>query len=157
MNHTTTAADVDEIVDWIASVEIPVPSEAAAASAHEREPGVRQGWLEQRSADAIGSLALFADLSDDQRSRLRAATWEVEIPAGTDVVHEWEFAREFYVILDGSVSVTHDDREVDVARAPATSSARWPRSTGGRGSATRGRPRSPRRRTSACWSCRRRC
>ena len=112
MNHTTTAADVDEIVDWIAGVDIPVPAEAAAVSAHDREPGVRQGWLEQRSSDAIGALPLFADLSDDQRARVRATTWEIEVPAGTDVVHEWEFAREFYVILDGSVSVTHDDVEV---------------------------------------------
>jgi CRP-like cAMP-binding protein len=28
-------------------------------------------------------------------------------------VHAWEFAREFYVILDGEVSVTSDERHIN--------------------------------------------
>jgi len=112
MNHTTTNADVDEVLEFIERVDIPTPDAAVAVAADEREPGVRQGWLEQRSSDAIGSLALFADLTDEQRARVRASTREIEIPAGTDVVHEWEFAREFYVLLDGSVAVSHEDRRV---------------------------------------------
>jgi CRP-like cAMP-binding protein len=68
--------------------------------------------MEQRSSDAIGSLELFAGLTEEQRTRLRATTWEIEVPAGTDIVHAWEFAREFYVLLDGGVSISTDDREV---------------------------------------------
>jgi glutamate/tyrosine decarboxylase-like PLP-dependent enzyme len=110
MNHTTTAADVDEILDWVERVEIEPPDAAAAEPAHEREPGVRLGWL---APDAIGSLGLFNQLDDAQRDRVRASTWEIEVPAGTDVVHAWEFGREFYVVLDGSVSVEHDGEPVN--------------------------------------------
>ena len=113
MNHTTTAADVDEILDWIESADVDVPGAAAAPPlADAREPGVRHGWLEQRGSDAIGSLDLFRDLDEGQRTRLRAATWEIEVPAGTDIVHAWEFAREFYVILDGEVTISTEEREV---------------------------------------------
>jgi aromatic-L-amino-acid/L-tryptophan decarboxylase len=110
MNHTTTRADVDEILDWVEQVEIEPPATAVAEPVHEREPGMRQGWL---SPDAIGSLALFDDLDDGQRDRVRASTWEIEVPAGTDVVHAWEFGREFYVILGGEVAVVHDGELVN--------------------------------------------
>jgi hypothetical protein len=110
MNHTTTAADVDEVLDWVERVEIEPPDAAAAEPAHEREPGVRLGWL---APDAIGSIGLFNQLDDAQRDRVRASTWEIEVPAGTDVVHAWEFGREFYVVLDGSVSVEHDGEPVN--------------------------------------------
>jgi CRP/FNR family transcriptional regulator, cyclic AMP receptor protein len=43
----------------------------------------------------------------------RASTWEIEVPAGTDVVHAWEFGREFYVILGGDVSIAHDGELVN--------------------------------------------
>jgi hypothetical protein len=114
MNHTTTAADIDEVLDWIESVDVAVPEAAAAAPplADVREPGVRHGWLEQRGSDAIGSLDLFRDLEEDQRTRLRATAWEIEVPEGTDIVHAWEFAREFYVILDGEVAISTDEHDL---------------------------------------------
>jgi uncharacterized cupin superfamily protein len=111
MNHTTTAADVNEILDWISSVEIPQPEAATVVHADEREPGVRHAWLQRAGDDAIDSLDLFRDLDEGQRDRVRVATWEIEVPAGTDIVRAWEFAREFYVILDGEVLVTPDERE----------------------------------------------
>ncbi len=110
MNHTTTAADVDEILDWVEGVEVEPPSTAVADLEPEREPGVRQGWL---SPDAVGPLELFDDLDEAQRDRIRASTWEIEVPAGTDVVHAWEFGREFYVVIDGRVSVAHDGEIVN--------------------------------------------
>jgi aromatic-L-amino-acid/L-tryptophan decarboxylase len=112
LNHNSTAADVEEVLDWIERVEVEPPAGAAPVPADEREPGVRQGWLERRSADAIGRLALFRELDDDQRARVRAVAWETVVPPGAPIASAWEFAREFYVILEGTVTVTSDGREL---------------------------------------------
>jgi aromatic-L-amino-acid decarboxylase len=112
MNHASAAQDVEEVLEWIENVQIERPVGPAPAPTDEREPGVRQAWLEHRSADAIGGLELFRDLDEEQRGRLRAAAWETVMPPGTGVVQAWEFAREFYVILEGTVSVRSDDREI---------------------------------------------
>ncbi|MFL5799447.1 MAG: aminotransferase class V-fold PLP-dependent enzyme [Actinomycetota bacterium] len=112
MNHTSTAEDVEEVLALIEDVRVEPPSGPAPAPADEREPGVRQAWLERRSADAIAGLGLFRDLDEEQRGRLREAAWETVVPPGSEIVQAWEFAREFYVILEGEVSVEVDGHEV---------------------------------------------
>jgi hypothetical protein len=112
MNHTSGAEDIDEVLDWIENVDVERPAGPARAPADEREPGVRQPWLERRSADAIDGLELFGGLDEEQRGRLRASSWETVVPPDTQIVQAWEFAREFYVILEGTVSVMSDDQEI---------------------------------------------
>lgn len=50
---------------------------------------------------------LFAGLSKKQRALVAAHADEIDVPAGTEVIHEGALAWEFFVIVSGEAQVAH--------------------------------------------------
>ncbi len=56
---------------------------------------------------------LLASLSDADREQLRARVEEVNVPAGTELIHQGARDRAMYFVLDGQASVTRGGIEVE--------------------------------------------
>ena len=63
-------------------------------------------------AAALKSVPLFAGLSEHDRQRIAMWADEVDVPEGRELATEGDFAYEFFVILDGTASVSHDGEVV---------------------------------------------
>jgi CRP-like cAMP-binding protein len=63
-------------------------------------------------AARLKSVPLFEGLSEHDREKIAMWADEIDVPEGKRLATEGEFAYEFFVILDGTATVTHDDREV---------------------------------------------
>lgn len=112
LNHTTTAGDVERVLDWIEHSPIPDPEETTA---YDRHPDVRQpSWLGRRPADLseLRALLLFRDLTDDELAIIAHSSHEGTASAGDRIVRQWDPSREFYVILDGTVEVRTEERHL---------------------------------------------
>jgi CRP/FNR family cyclic AMP-dependent transcriptional regulator len=59
----------------------------------------------------------FGTVSDDQAARFLASAREEAVMTGQTVTERWAFARTFYLVIDGRLSVRVDDREVNVLGA----------------------------------------
>jgi hypothetical protein len=68
MNHTSAAADVERVLDWFASAQVPGQRRAAAARSPVRHADVRDGWLGEPafSRSEVAAAAIFAGLDDAQ-------------------------------------------------------------------------------------------
>jgi glutamate/tyrosine decarboxylase-like PLP-dependent enzyme len=116
MNHTTGAADVERVIGWFETAEVPERPAApvAAPVVRERHPPAAVVRLERDRVDADGlaALPLFASLDRDQRERL-AHTARVAIHGPGEVIaRQWDAARDFYVIAEGTVEVTRNGEHV---------------------------------------------
>ncbi|HMJ96383.1 MAG TPA: cyclic nucleotide-binding domain-containing protein [Thermoleophilaceae bacterium] len=60
----------------------------------------------------LRSVPLFESLSSDQRRVIAPHADELELPEGTELVRQGEFAYEFFVIEDGTAEVTRDGEHV---------------------------------------------
>ena len=60
-----------------------------------------KAWIEP-----LRAIALFRDCSDRQLARIDGFMTEVEVPAGTALVHEGLQGLEFFIIRDGKAVVT---------------------------------------------------
>jgi glutamate/tyrosine decarboxylase-like PLP-dependent enzyme len=122
MNHTTTAADVERVMDLFEFSEPAALSPAAAAVTYRRDREIRRTPLRRRgepigavgvTADALESLPLFAPLDDDGRARVaRLARLETRGP-GETIIEQWDAALDFYVIVEGDVEVLIDEAAVN--------------------------------------------
>jgi glutamate/tyrosine decarboxylase-like PLP-dependent enzyme len=117
LNHATTADDVHRVLELIEREAVSVEEVAAAAPAgpeRKRDPGVQLAWLARPGldAEALRALPLFGALTDEEADRVLAAAAERRVGAGEAVVQEWEYAREFYVILEGAVDVHSGPRRL---------------------------------------------
>jgi CRP-like cAMP-binding protein len=63
-------------------------------------------------ADALGKCPFFAGLSRNELIDLAKATEDMEVAEGKALTREGESGREFFVIIDGEVSVTKDGNEI---------------------------------------------
>jgi CRP/FNR family transcriptional regulator, cyclic AMP receptor protein len=63
-------------------------------------------------ATALGRAPLFRNLSRGDLVELAMATEDLEVEAGKVLAREGEIGQEFFVIVDGEVSVTKDGAEV---------------------------------------------
>jgi CRP-like cAMP-binding protein len=98
LNHTTRREDVDAVLELLATAEAEVG--VAVAPLQERHPTMADDPLERSG--------LFAGLPRADVERI-AANGEVrDVAAGATVVERWEASREFFVVLDGTVSVSLD-------------------------------------------------
>ena len=68
-------------------------------------------------ATVLRSIPLFAELSEHDRERIAMWADEIDVPEGKELATEGDFAYEFFVILDGTASVSHD-REVVAELGP---------------------------------------
>jgi CRP-like cAMP-binding protein len=59
----------------------------------------------------------FGTVSDDQAERFLASAREEAVVTGQAVTERWAFARTFYLVIDGRLSVRVNDREVNVLGA----------------------------------------
>jgi aromatic-L-amino-acid decarboxylase len=115
MNHTSTAADVERVLDWFADAEapeLPAPAGDLGASSP-RQAGTEHGWLARREVAGadIGKIDLFRGLSDEMLQRISAWASEMFVAVGEEVTRTWDSARDFYVILDGVATVDRDGAE----------------------------------------------
>jgi CRP/FNR family cyclic AMP-dependent transcriptional regulator len=63
-------------------------------------------------AQALGRCPFFAGLSRGELVELAKATEDMEVEEGKTLTREGESGREFFVIVDGEVSVTKDGSEI---------------------------------------------
>ncbi len=63
-------------------------------------------------ADALGEAPLFNTLSRRDLVELAKVTEDMEVKAGKVLAREGDIGREFFVIVDGEVSVSKDGQEV---------------------------------------------
>jgi mannose-6-phosphate isomerase-like protein (cupin superfamily) len=121
MNHTSTAADVERVLDWFADAEAPdLPTSAGELGASSpRQAAAEHGWLARRevATHEVGSIDLFRDLSDDLLGCISEWASELSVAVGDEVTRAWDSARDFYVILEGSAAVERDGREQGRLRA----------------------------------------
>ena len=62
--------------------------------------------------DALAKAPLFAALSRQELGELAKATEDLEVGEGKTLTREGDLGREFFVIVDGDVSVTQDGNEI---------------------------------------------
>ena len=62
--------------------------------------------------DALAKAPLFAALSRQELGELAKATEDLEVEEGKTLTREGDLGREFFVIVDGDVSVTQDGNEI---------------------------------------------
>jgi CRP-like cAMP-binding protein len=63
-------------------------------------------------ADALKKTPLFGELSKHELSELAKATEDLEVDEGRVLTREGDLGREFFVIVEGDVSVTQDGNEI---------------------------------------------
>ena len=56
----------------------------------------------------LRTIPLFESLSSDERQAIAPHADEIEVPEGTELVRQGEFAYEFFVIEDGTAEVMRD-------------------------------------------------
>jgi CRP/FNR family transcriptional regulator, cyclic AMP receptor protein len=62
--------------------------------------------------EALGRAPLFRELSKQELGQLAKATEDLEVDAGKVLTREGDLGREFFVIVEGEVSVTKDGQEI---------------------------------------------
>jgi CRP-like cAMP-binding protein len=60
----------------------------------------------------LRSVELFQSLSSEERGAVARHADEIDVPEGTELVRQGEFAYEFFVIEEGSAEVTRDGEHV---------------------------------------------
>jgi glutamate/tyrosine decarboxylase-like PLP-dependent enzyme len=88
LNHTTTVADVDAVLDFLEHAD-PIPPR----SLYERDEAV------------VEAVPLFARLEPEERAAFEELASEREVDAGAHVVERWETSRELYVLAAGHADV----------------------------------------------------
>ena len=81
-------------------------------------PWLTKPWID---AGALRSLPFFSSLSPDQAEEVLGSAEERRIPTGTEVIEQWQYAREF-VILEGTAEA-RPEQQVLRLLGLATSSA----------------------------------
>ncbi|MEA2422313.1 MAG: aromatic-L-amino-acid/L-tryptophan decarboxylase [Thermoleophilaceae bacterium] len=115
MNHTSTAADVERVLDWFADAEAPeLPARGGGLGASSpRQAAAGHGWLGRReiAIGDIGTIELFRGVSDEVLGRVSGWASELLVAEGDEVTRAWDSARDFYVILEGAATVVRDGHE----------------------------------------------
>lgn len=62
--------------------------------------------------NSLRSVPLFESLSSDERRTIAQHADEIEVPEGTELVRQGEFAYEFFVLEEGTAEVVRDGERV---------------------------------------------
>ncbi|MGH2917179.1 MAG: pyridoxal-dependent decarboxylase, partial [Solirubrobacteraceae bacterium] len=121
LNHTTTSADIERLMDFLERAEpttVGAASAAGATGGYQRDHQIRTAPLRRRSAgsgecgvavDELAGVALFAQLAASDLERIAAlARVEARGPRES-IVEQWEASLDFYVIVAGRVEVLVDE------------------------------------------------
>ena len=133
LNHTTTAADIDRLMDFFESAEPTTigargaeASAAGATGSYQRDHQIRMAPLRRRGegqgdcgveAGAIAEMTLFSQLGADVLERVAALARMEQRGEGESIVEQWEASLDFYVIVDGRVEVLVDGEAVAELRS----------------------------------------
>lgn len=60
----------------------------------------------------LRSIPLFESLSSEERRAIAPHVDEIEVPEGTELVRQGEFAYEFFIIDDGTAEVMRDGERI---------------------------------------------
>jgi aromatic-L-amino-acid/L-tryptophan decarboxylase len=120
LNHTSGEADVIEALNQVAEAH-PTETMSAALSlelaqgADGRDAGIDVAWLRSHGfdADQLRRVRGFVAVTDEQASRFLGTGREESFAAGDAVTERWAYARVFYLVLDGRLSVRVDTEEVN--------------------------------------------
>jgi CRP-like cAMP-binding protein len=63
--------------------------------------------------EIVGSIPLFDALPEGSHGEIARLADELEVPAGTELTRQGEYAREFFIILDGAAEVVRDGERVN--------------------------------------------
>ncbi|HEU0336327.1 MAG TPA: aminotransferase class I/II-fold pyridoxal phosphate-dependent enzyme [Gaiellaceae bacterium] len=119
LNHATERRDVDGVLDQLER-EPPVLSELAAQS-HKRDGDVRRSWLRapvgaggvDATPELVAALPWFGQLTPRQLERVARLGAVREVAAGETILREWDASRDFYVVLEGDVTVSRTGELLD--------------------------------------------
>jgi CRP-like cAMP-binding protein len=90
-------------------------SSELAQAADGRDAGIDVSWLRSHGfdADQLRRVRGFESVTDEQASRFLGTGREESFAAGDAVTERWAYARVFYLVLDGRLSVRVDADEVN--------------------------------------------
>jgi aromatic-L-amino-acid/L-tryptophan decarboxylase len=117
LNHTSTHEDVAFAIDRVAEAEVSelalaAPAQSArpvAGTTVETAPPTHPGF----GVDDLRRVPGFDSITDDQADRFLAVAREERFREGQIVTERWAHARTFYIVVDGELTVTVDDLEVN--------------------------------------------
>jgi aromatic-L-amino-acid decarboxylase len=105
LNHQSTEADVEHVLAFLESAE-----PEARKPERERHPAIVSSWpgLPEADVPSLRALPLFAGLEPDQAARVAGQASVRAAAAGEDVIEQWSLGSEFFVILEGTATVSVD-------------------------------------------------
>jgi aromatic-L-amino-acid decarboxylase len=105
LNHTSGADDIEAVLGFLERAE-PEP----AAMRYERNPAVVESWpsFPEAEAQSLRELPLFAELEPEEAEQVAGLATLREAEAGEAVVEQWSLGRDFYIILEGTATVSVD-------------------------------------------------
>jgi aromatic-L-amino-acid/L-tryptophan decarboxylase len=105
LNHQSTSEDAEAVLAFLEAAQ-PEPREAA----HERHPAIVSGWpgLPQADLPSLRELPLFSGLEPAQAAQVAARASVREVAQDEPVIEQWDLGSEFFVIVEGTASVTVD-------------------------------------------------
>ncbi|HKE81492.1 MAG TPA: cyclic nucleotide-binding domain-containing protein, partial [Solirubrobacteraceae bacterium] len=108
LNHQSTPEDVEAVLAFLETAEPEAPEPA-----RERHPTIVSAWpgLPQADLPSLRELPLFAGLEPGQAAQVAARASLREIAAGEPVIEQWDLGAEFFVIVEGTVTVTVDGQQ----------------------------------------------
>jgi aromatic-L-amino-acid/L-tryptophan decarboxylase len=105
LNHQSTAEDLERVLSFLETAE-----PEAEAPRYERHPAIVSSWpgLPEADVPSLRALPLFAGLEPDQAAQVAARASLREAAAGETVIEQWSLGSDFFVILEGTASVSVD-------------------------------------------------
>jgi aromatic-L-amino-acid decarboxylase len=125
LNHNTQLRHVDRALDWLEFTPIErLPDAPTTEAEYQRHPDLHRG----RSVDggavgnvapasALATLPLFREVPPALVARLTATAREVHLSSGERIVEQWDYGRDFFVILEGSAVVERDGEILNTLQA----------------------------------------
>jgi glutamate/tyrosine decarboxylase-like PLP-dependent enzyme len=120
LNHSTGPDDVIAALDQVAEADLASAASEAPAwepdgRASGRDSGVDVSWLRDHGFDAdhLRGVRGFETITDEQARRFLGTGREESYTAGQTVTERWSYARVFYLVLHGGLSIRVDDVEVN--------------------------------------------
>jgi aromatic-L-amino-acid/L-tryptophan decarboxylase len=115
LNHSTTAADVEQVLRRLETAPMPqTPPSSAREPVSSKTADVTAGWPVPRADTrvAIQSLPLFNGVDEPWLDWVASVGRRRRIGAGGTVVRQWDVDRDFYLLLDGDADVLSGERRL---------------------------------------------
>jgi glutamate/tyrosine decarboxylase-like PLP-dependent enzyme len=114
LNYSSTEADVTSVLEWL---ENATPTDAAAApksvATFDRNPSILKTSAAEAGVQTATAreVPLFQSLSDTELAAALVGARETRIGEGEVVLRRWDYGRDFYVVIEGTLRV-HVDEEL---------------------------------------------